>query len=110
MRRFPSIVAVAMALALAAGACSDDTPNTASVSSGSSPGREPVTITLVAHDSFAVSDDVLREFTDATGITVNVVKGGDAGQVVNQAILTKDNPQGDVLYGIDNTLLTKGAD
>jgi thiamine transport system substrate-binding protein len=57
-----------------------------------------------------VSDGVLREFTDATGITVNVVQGGDAGQLVNQAILTKDNPQGDVLYGIDNTLLTKGAD
>jgi thiamine transport system substrate-binding protein len=35
------------------------------------------------------------------------VQGGDAGSVVNQAILTKGNPQGDVLFGVDNTLLTK---
>jgi thiamine transport system substrate-binding protein len=57
-----------------------------------------------------VSDAVLKEFTDRTGIAVELVKGGDAGAVVNQAILTKDHPQGDVLYGIDNTLLSKGLD
>src|SRR5205823_2847734 len=38
------------------------------------------------------------------------LKGDDAGAVVNQAILSKDHPQGDVLYGIDNTLLSKGLD
>jgi thiamine transport system substrate-binding protein len=53
---------------------------------------------------------VLKEFFDRTGITVEQVKGGDAGAEVNQAILTKDHPQGDVLYGIDNTLLSKGLD
>jgi thiamine transport system substrate-binding protein len=68
------------------------------------------TITIVTHDSFAVSDNVLKAFEDQSGVTVKQVKSGDAGALVNQAILTKDHPQGDVLYGIDNTLLTKGLD
>ena len=29
--------------------------------------------------------------------------------MVNKAILTKDNPQGDVLYGVDNTLIGKAT-
>ena len=53
---------------------------------------------------------MLKAFEDQSGITVKQVKSGDAGALVNQAILTKDHPQGDVLYGIDNTLLTKGLD
>ncbi|MEY2454899.1 MAG: thiamine transport system substrate-binding protein [Acidimicrobiaceae bacterium] len=97
MRRYATAL---IAVGLIASACSG----------GSGEGTKGRTITLVAHDSFAVSDSVLKEFSDRTGITVNVVKGGDAGAVVNQAILTKDHPQGDVLYGIDNSLLTKGLD
>jgi len=65
------------------------------------------TIRLVTHDSFAVSQDVLDAFTARTGIKVEVLQGGDAGTVVNQAILTKDNPIGDVLFGVDNTFLTR---
>ena len=68
------------------------------------------TITLVTHDSFAVSDDVLTAFTRRTGITVKILQVGDAGQVVNQSILTKDNPLGDVLFGVDNTFLTRALD
>ncbi len=32
------------------------------------------------------------------------------GQAVNKAILTKDNPQGDVFFGVDNTLLSRALD
>jgi len=107
MRR-PAAIAIAIAvLAIACG--SDNKP----VATSSAPGSQDLhgqTITLVSHDSFAVSDSVLKAFEDRTGITVNQVKGGDAGATVNQAILTKDHPQGDVLYGIDNTLLSKGLD
>jgi thiamine transport system substrate-binding protein len=81
----------------------------AACSSGKSSQAHP-TITVITHDSFAVSDNVLKAFEDQSGITVKQVKSGDAGALVNQAILTKDDPQGDVLYGIDNTLLTKGLD
>ncbi|WP_310727436.1 thiamine ABC transporter substrate-binding protein [Streptomyces sp. N2A] len=66
------------------------------------------TVTLVSHDSFAVSKSVLAAFEKESGYKVNFVKGGDAGKAVNQAILSKDNPQGDVFFGIDNTLLSRG--
>jgi thiamine transport system substrate-binding protein len=39
-----------------------------------------------------------------------VLQGGDTGQVVNQAILTKDDPQGDVLFGVDTTFLSRALD
>ncbi len=66
------------------------------------------TITLATHDSFALSEDTLAAFTDSTGITVEQVAVGDAGQLVSQSILTKDNPTADVLFGIDNAFLCRG--
>ncbi len=67
-----------------------------------------VELTLVTHDSFAVSKGLFDSFTAQTGITVKVLANGDAGQVVSQAVLTKGKPVGDVLFGIDNTLLCRG--
>jgi thiamine transport system substrate-binding protein len=98
MRSRLLLVAVAALLGVAV------TPSGASTAHGKSGGE---TIRLVTHDSFAVSQDVLDAFTARTGIEVEVLQGGDAGTVVNQAILTKDNPIGDVLFGIDNTFLTR---
>ena len=72
--------------------------------------KSDVTITLVTHDSFNVSKSVLRGFTKRTGITVKVLRSGDAGQALNQVILTKDDPIGDVFYGIDNTFLSRGLE
>ena len=71
---------------------------------------EARTVRLLTHDSFAVSDDVLAAFTEDTGIEVVLVQGGDAGSLVNQAILSAGNPQGDVLYGLDTTFLSLGLD
>ncbi|MDJ0343335.1 thiamine ABC transporter substrate-binding protein [Streptomyces sp. H10-C2] len=68
------------------------------------------TVTLVSHDSFAASAPVLKEFTKETGYTVKVLRGGDAGAAVNQAILSKGHPQGDVFFGVDNTLLSRALD
>lgn len=71
---------------------------------------EPVTITLVTHESFAVSEGVLESFTEETGITVEVVGAGDAGEVVARAVLTAGQPEGDVLFGVDNTFLQRALD
>jgi thiamine transport system substrate-binding protein len=76
----------------------------------SAKGGGSKTVTLVSHDSFAVSKPVLAEFTKETGYTVKVLRGGDAGAAVNQAILTKDHPRGDVFFGVDNTLLSRALD
>ncbi|MEU9122158.1 thiamine ABC transporter substrate-binding protein [Streptomyces sp. NPDC048506] len=66
------------------------------------------TVTLVSHDSFRASKSVLAAFEKESGYKVKVLGGGDAGKAVNQAILSKDNPQGDVFFGIDNILLSRG--
>ncbi|MBH1934015.1 thiamine ABC transporter substrate-binding protein [Streptomyces sp. AV19] len=68
------------------------------------------TVTLVSHDSFLPSKQVLQEFTKETGYKVEVLKSGDAGRAVNQAILSKSHPQGDVFFGVDNTLLSRALD
>ncbi len=70
----------------------------------------PETVRLLTHDSFALSDGVLDAFTEDTGIEVELIQGGDAGTVVNQALLTNGNPQADVLFGIDSTFLTRALD
>ncbi len=80
---------------------------------GSSDGGDKAdskSVTLVSHDSFAVSKDVLKAFEKSSGYKVDVLKDGDAGAAVNKAILTKDNPQGDVFFGVDNTLLSRALD
>jgi thiamine transport system substrate-binding protein len=68
------------------------------------------TITLVTHDSFAVSEDVLAAFEAESGLTVEQVAPGDAGTLVNQLVLTKDAPLGDVVYGVDNTFASRAVE
>lgn len=99
MRR--SLIVLLSVGALLAGACGAPTPRAAP-----DPNRNS-TITVVTHDSFAVSDEVLAGFTEATGVTVKVLRSGDAGAALNQAILTKDRPLGDVFFGLDNTFLSR---
>ncbi|MFI9824661.1 thiamine ABC transporter substrate binding subunit [Streptomyces sp. NPDC052013] len=82
---------------------------------GSSDGDDPSgggakTVTLVSHNSWAASEDVVAAFEKQSGYKVEVLEDGDAGQAVNKAILTKDNPQGDVFFGVDNTLLSRALD
>ncbi|MFD9636349.1 thiamine ABC transporter substrate-binding protein [Streptomyces violascens] len=78
--------------------------------SGEASGSGGKTVTLVSHDSFAASDPVLKAFTAQTGYTVKVLKSGDAGAALNQEILTKGSPRGDVFFGVDNTLLSRALD
>jgi thiamine transport system substrate-binding protein len=78
--------------------------------SGTKGSTDSRTVTLVSHDSWAVSKSVLADFEKKSGYKVKVLKSGDAGQAVNKAILTKDNPQGDVFFGVDNTLLSRALD
>jgi thiamine transport system substrate-binding protein len=68
------------------------------------PQRE---ITLIAYDSFVLDPAVKQQFEDETGYIVNVVLGGDANELVNKLILTKDQPIADIVYGIDNFNLVR---
>ena len=80
------------------------------VAGGCSTDSQTDEIVLLTHASFALSEGTLESFTQQTGITVKVQISGDAGTMVNQAILTKDNPIADVLYGVDNTFLSRAID
>ena len=105
MRRLPMLT-LAVSLLVAAVAVGGPVAATASAPAGS----DGTTITLVTHDSFASSKRVMRQFTKQTGMSVEVLPSGDAGAAVNQAILTKDNPLGDVFFGVDNTFLSRALD
>ena len=92
---YRSIVAL-IAIAFVATACSSEST--------------PDEIVLLTHDSFALSEGTLDAFTEETGVTVVLQSGGDAGSMVNQAILTKDNPIADVMFGIDSTFLSRAVE
>ena len=65
---------------------------------------------VMTHDSFAVSAEVRKAFERETGLKLRILQAGDAGEVVTKAVLTAGNPQGDVLFGVDNTLLSRALD
>lgn len=97
MRPLIALISVAtLVIGLLVASCSDN--------------ATPDEVVLLTHESFALSDGMLDRFTEETGITVVVQTAGDAGSMVNQAILTKDNPIADVMYGIDNTFLSRAID
>jgi thiamine transport system substrate-binding protein len=71
---------------------------------------QPAALTVMTHDSFSVSEDVVRAFEDANNVKVVFLQGGDTGAMLNQAILTKGAPLADVLFGVDNTFLSRALD
>lgn len=71
---------------------------------------EPQTLTVMTHDSFAISEEVVKSFEEANNAKVVFLQGGDAGAVLNKAILTKDAPLADLLFGVDNTFLSRALE
>lgn len=103
-RTAPAFVAVA---ALALAGCSaigadDDAAPTDDGGGG--------TVVLVTHDSFALSEELIAAFEADTGLTLEQRAPGDGGALVNQLILTKDAPLGDVVYGIDSTFASRAIE
>jgi thiamine transport system substrate-binding protein len=70
----------------------------------------PQTITIMTHDSFAIGEDVIKSFEADNNAKVVFLQSGDAGAVLNQAVLTKGAPLADVLFGVDNTFLSRALD
>ncbi|HXF85580.1 MAG TPA: thiamine ABC transporter substrate-binding protein [Anaerolineales bacterium] len=71
---------------------------------------EPQTLTIMTHDSFAVSEEVVKSFEEANNAKVVFLQSGDAGTTLNKAILAKDAPLADLLFGVDNTFLSRALD
>jgi thiamine transport system substrate-binding protein len=87
MKRIFALFTVALALGLSA--CTNTTDNSK--------------VTLVAHDSFVMSEELIAEFKETGGIDLAIVKAGDAGEMTGKLVLSKDAPIADVAFGIDNT-------
>jgi thiamine transport system substrate-binding protein len=68
------------------------------------------TLTVMTHDSFDVSDEVVAAFQEACNCQVHFLRSGDAGLMLNQALLSKGNPLADVIYGVDNTFLSRALE
>ena len=98
---------VASILIILASACSSSSSTTPSDSTTARNDTTPTEITLLAYDAFTPKDGIFDAFTAATGATVKVVTGGDSGVLISKAILTAGTPEGDVLWGLDNTLLSR---
>ena len=97
--KFTRII-IASCLVVIASACS-------STSSNSSTDATPNEVILLAYDAFTPKEGIFDAFTADTGAKVKVITGGDSGVLVSKAILSAGNPEGDVLWGIDNTLLSR---
>ncbi len=95
-RRFWLVLTAAAVVGAATGVACDDED-----------GRS---ITVVTHDSFNMSAEVLTAFEEASGIEVKLLPRGDAGAMLTSLILTKSNPEGDVAFGVDNTFLSRALE
>lgn len=72
--------------------------------------RGPRTLTVMTHDSFAVSEPVASSFEAEHNVTLRFLASGDTGEAVNKAILAAGNPLADVFYGVDNTFLSRALE
>ncbi len=68
------------------------------------------TLTILTHDSFSVSEEVVESFENANNAKIVFLQSGDAGSVLNRAILTNDAPLADLLFGVDNTFLSRALE
>lgn len=84
--------------ALVAGGCGGDDE--------AAPGE----VVLVTHDSFAVSKEVRQAFERESGLKLRILQGGDANEMLNRALLTAGNPEADVIFGIDDSVLSRALE
>ena len=73
-------------------------------------GADEKKVVLVTHESFVLPDELVSAFEDESGYDLEVKASGDAGSLTNKLVLTKDNPTGDAVFGIDNTFASRALD
>ncbi|MFW6360556.1 MAG: thiamine ABC transporter substrate-binding protein [Spirochaetota bacterium] len=68
-------------------------------------------LVIYAYDSFTSEwgpgPEISARFEEQYGIPVEMRSVGDAGQVLQKAVLEKDDPQADILIGIDNNMIAR---
>lgn len=115
MKKFAVLVLIAVVVTACGATPASSTPvptvpaaQPATATSGPVPTPVPPRVlTVMTHDSFEASSKTVDLFKSVFMADVRFFKAGDAGTMVNKAILAKDNPLADVLYGVDNTFLSR---
>lgn len=79
-------------------------------STGSDGASAPAKVVLVTHESFSLPKRLLKRFESESGYDLVVRASGDAGTLTNKLVLTKDEPLGDVAFGVDNTFASRAID
>jgi thiamine transport system substrate-binding protein len=102
-----SVVGAVTASALGLAACSVTPDDSADGSDGTTATSKVV---LATHDSWYVPDRLVHRFERETGYDLQVVTNGDAGQLTNKLVLTKDSPVADAVFGIDNTFASRAVE
>ena len=97
-----SVFAITLILVLGIVSCSNINPDSAATVEKK--------LTVVTHDSFSISDQVIQNFEQETNIKVQFLSLGDAGAALNKIILSKEVPLGDVFFGLDNTFLSRAIE
>jgi thiamine transport system substrate-binding protein len=67
-------------------------------------------VVLVTHESFALPTKLTEQFEQDPGYRLVLRASGDAGTLTNKLVLSADNPQGDVAFGVDNTFASRALD
>ncbi len=75
--------------------------------SQASAAPEKQVLTIMSHESFNVTKEIIARFEKKNNVTVRFLKGGDGGSMLVQAILSRDNPMADLVFGIDNTFFSR---
>ena len=105
-----TLVTVGHKLVLALGLLCASLVLLAGCSGGGDGEGAPTEVVLLTHDSFAISKDVKADFEAESGLTLRILQGGDANEVLNRALLTAGDPQGDVIFGIDDSVLSRAVE
>jgi thiamine transport system substrate-binding protein len=87
------IVAVIVAVAIGVAACRGP--------------DQPTELVIMTHSSFDIGQEVIDAFEEQHKVKLTFLDSGDAGEALNKAILSKNNPLADVFYGADNTFLSR---
>lgn len=103
-RALTTRLATLVALALAASGCS--------LVGGGDDGGAAATkqVVLVTHESFVLPKKLQAAFEKKSGLDLVIRSAGDAGTLTNKLVLTKDDPTGDVAFGVDNTFASRAID
>jgi thiamine transport system substrate-binding protein len=88
------------------------TTSACSVIGEDSSSGEPASdrVVLVTHESFVLPKALQKKFEKESGYDLVVRASGDAGALTNKLVLTKDDPLGDVSFGVDNTFASRALD